>query len=41
MLRYGLLKLREMIEYLIYKIEYDKESLNEQVRKVLDRFHVE
>lgn len=34
-------QLREMIEDLIYKIEYDVESVKEKLRKSFDRFHVE
>ena len=34
-------QLREMLENLIYKIEYDEESMNEKLRKSFDKFHVE
>ncbi|MGJ9459629.1 hypothetical protein [Oceanobacillus sp. CF4.6] len=34
-------QLREIIEDLIYKIEYDEESINEKSRKSFDRFHAE
>ena len=34
-------QLREMIEDLIYKVEYYGESDNERLRKAYNRFHVE
>ncbi len=34
-------QLREMMEDLIYKIEYDEESDGERLRKVYDKFLVE
>ncbi|MFB9990005.1 hypothetical protein [Bacillus benzoevorans] len=34
-------QLREMIEDLIYKIEYDEESISEKLKKSFDRFHLE
>ncbi len=34
-------QLREMMEDLIYKIEYDEESDGERLRKVYDRFLVD
>jgi len=34
-------QLRDMLEDLIYKIEYDKESIDEKVRKAYDRFFVD
>ena len=34
-------QLREMISDLIYKIEYDEESIHEKLRQSVDKFHVE